>query len=186
MNTRALGILLAAALVALALALAGCGGEEAAPSATSGGSETFAEDLPAPVAAKRAAILSAAERGDYDSLRAEVEPDAFLSDFGFGTEPDPVARWQEMGSAPLETMGALLRMPHVVRETNEGTLYQWPSYDANSHAGGLSDADRELFLTIMSEDEVENLIRPEYGYTAPRLGILADGAWWFFILNRDP
>ena len=44
----------------------------------------------------------------------------------------------------------------------------------------------ETYVGSMSEDEVENLIRPEYGYTAPRLGILADGAWWFFILNRDP
>jgi hypothetical protein len=173
-------------LAALALVGSGCGGSEIAPSASSGASETSAEGLPGPVAEKRAAILAAAESGDYGALRAEVKPEVFLSDFGFGSEPDPAARWEEMGPEPLEIMGALLRMQHAVRETNEGTLYQWPIYDPNSHAGDLSAGDRKLFLTIMSEDEVEDLIRFEYGYTAPRLGILADGTWWFYILNRGP
>jgi hypothetical protein len=181
----------AAALVVAVAALvgAGCGSSETAPSATSGGSETTtssAVGLPGPVAEKRAAILAAAESGDYGALRAAVKPEVFLSDFGFGSEPDPAARWEEMGPEPLEIMGALLRMPHAVRETNEGTLYQWPIYDHNSEAGDISARDRELFLTIMSEDEVEDLIPSEYGYTAPRLGILADGTWWFFILNRGP
>jgi hypothetical protein len=173
-------------LAALALVGSGCGGSETAPSASSGASETSAEGLPGPVAEKRAAILAAAESGDYGALRAEVKPEVFLSDFGFGSEPDPAARWEEMGPEPLEIMGALLRMPHAVRETNEGTLYQWPIYDPNSHAGDLSAGDRKLFLTIMRADEVEDLIRSEYGYTAPRLGILADGTWWFYILNRGP
>jgi hypothetical protein len=173
-------------LAALALVGSGCGGSETAPSASSGASEASAEGLPGPVAEKRAAILAAAESGDYGALRAEVKPEVFLSDFGFGSEPDPAARWEEVGPEPLEIMGALLRMPHAVRETNEGTLYQWPIYDPNSHAGDLSAGDRKLFLTIMSEDEVEDLIRSEYGYTAPRLGILADGTWWFYILNRGP
>ncbi|MEO8290901.1 MAG: hypothetical protein ABI649_07900 [Gaiellaceae bacterium] len=172
-------------LVVSALVVAGCGSEEAAPPANSGGSPTSAESLPGLVAERQAAILAAAESGDYESLRAEVEPDVFLSDFGFGEEPDPVGRWEAMGPETLETMGVLLRMPPVVRETNEGTLYQWPSYDADSHAGDLSAADRELFLTVMGEEEVANLIRPELGYTAPRLGILADGTWWFFILEGE-
>jgi hypothetical protein len=178
----------AVALVVAVAALVGsdCGGSENAPSASSGGSETSADGLPGPVAETRSAILAAAGSGDYGALRAEVKPEVFLSDFGFGGEPDPAARWEEMGPEPLEIMGALLRMQHVVRETNEGTLYQWPIYDPNSDTGDLSAKDRELFLTIMSEDEVENLVRSEYGYTAPRLGILADGTWWFFILNRDP
>jgi hypothetical protein len=181
----------AVALVVAVSALvgSGCGASENAPSAGSGGSETTtssADGLPGQVSQKRAAILAAAESGDYRALRAEIKPEVFLSDFGFGSEPEPAAQWEEMGPEPLEIMGALLRMQHVVRETNEGTLYQWPIYDPDSHAGDISARDRELFLTIMSEDEVEDLIRSDYGYTAPRLGILADGTWWFFILNRDP
>jgi hypothetical protein len=30
------------------------------------------------------------------------------------------------------------------------------------------------------------LITDEYGYTSPRLGILEDGTWWFFILEGGP
>jgi hypothetical protein len=135
----------------------------------------------------RARILSAADSGDYELLRPLVEPAVFLSDFGFGAhEPDPVGRWEDIGPEPLETMGALLRMPHAVRETNEGTLYQWPRFDPDSDAGDLSAAEREVFLTFMTEDELVNAFLPDYGYTGPRLGILADGTWWFFVTGGAP
>jgi hypothetical protein len=37
----------------------------------------------------------------------------------------------------------------------------------------------------MTEREFARLVPYEYGYVGPRLGILADGTWWFFILNPD-
>jgi hypothetical protein len=166
-----------ATLAVLAVAATGCESEKAASPGTKG--------LPAPVEETRSAILAAAENGEYDDLRALLEPKVFLSDFGFGTG-DPVQRWQELGAKPLQTMGALVRMSHSVRETNEGTLYQWPSYDPDSTAGDLSAEDRKLFLTIMSEDELTNAFNRDYGYTAPRLGILSDGTWWFFIREAGP
>jgi hypothetical protein len=91
-----------------------------------------------------------------------------------------------MGSKPLETMGVLLEMPHVVRETNEGTLYEWPAYDPDSEPADLRPQDRKRFESVLSEDEVDELITGDYGYTGPRLGILADGTWWFFILEGGP
>jgi hypothetical protein len=170
----------AVALVVAVSALlgSGCGGSETTPAS--------AEGLPGPVAETRSAILAAAESGEYEPLRDVVQPKSFLSDFGFGEEQDPVGRWQEMGSKPLETMDALLRMPHVVRETNEGTLYEWPQFNADSSAGDVSAAEREVLLTVMTEDELTNAFLPEYGYTGPHLGILADGDWWFFVLERAP
>ena len=92
---------------------------------------------------------------------------------GFGDEPDPVGRWEQMGPKPLETMGTLLRMPYAVRETNEGTLYEWPQFNADSSAADVSADERKLLLTIMTEDELTNALLPEYGYTGPQLGILA-------------
>ncbi len=148
-----------ALVVALsALAGSGCGGSETTSSS--------AEGLPWPVAETRSAILAAAESGEYEPLRDVVDPKSFLSDFGFGEEPDPVGRWEEMGSKPLDTMGTLLGMPHVVRETNEGTLYEWPQFK--------------------TEDELNNAFLPEYGYTGPHLGIVADGDWWFFLSGGAP
>jgi hypothetical protein len=46
--------------------------------------------------------------------------------------------------------------------------------------------ERKLLRTIMTEAELRDAILPEYGYTTPRLGILADGTWWFFILEGGP
>ena len=170
----------AVALVVTVAALVGCG---------CGGSETTppsAEGLPEPVAKTRSAILAAAESGEYGPLRDVVKPESFLSDFGFGNEPDPVGRWEKTGSKPLDTMGTLLRMAHVVRETNEGTLYEWPQFNADSRAGDVSADERDLLLTIMTEEELTNAFLPEYGYTGPRLGILADGDWWFFVSGGAP
>jgi hypothetical protein len=173
----------AVCIVFLALLISACGNETSSPGGRTG-SKTSAEGLPAPVADKHAAILAAAGKGDYEALRPLIDQETFLSDFGFGRDaPDPVDRWQELGPKPLQIMGAVLRMPHAVRETNEGTLYQWPSLGPDSKERDLSAEERELFSQVLTEDELENLILPELGYTGPRLGLLADGGWWFFILG---
>jgi hypothetical protein len=169
----------------VALGAPACGSEEASRSAASAPTPTTAAPQPSSFADTRAAIL-AADKGDYGALRPLIDADVFLSDFGFGEEPDPAGRWEEMGSQPLETMGVLLRMKHVVRETNEGTLYQWPAYDPDSDPVDLTARDKELFATVMSKAELERLITDEYGYTGPKLGILEDGTWWFFLLEGGP
>jgi hypothetical protein len=173
-------------LAALVLAASACGEEELAQPSGTGLGDTTTAQRSSSFSETRAAILAAADSDDYAALRPLIEPETFLSDFGFGEESDPVGRWEEMGSRPLETMGALLRMKHVVRETNEGTLYQWPSYDPDSDPGDLTRQDKDLFSTVMSQAELERLITDEYGYTSPRLGILEDGTWWFFILEGGP
>jgi hypothetical protein len=163
----------------LALVAASCQNNE------SDGSEPA--ELPAAVAETRSAILHAAESGDYERLRPLIDIDVFLSDYGFGrSQPDPVQRWRRLGPKPLATMRVLLRISSSVRETNEGTLYQWPRFGPDSSPEDMSDSERALLRTIMTDAEVRNLILPEYGYTAPRLGILADGTWWFFILEAGP
>ena len=163
-------------LATLAFLAVGCQNDESEPA-----------QLPAPVSATRTGILSAADNGDYEALRPLIELEVFLSDYGFGrSQPDPVARWRRLGQKPLQTMGVLLRMPHTVRETNEGTLYQWPRFGPNSRPEDVSDAERKLLRTIMTEAQLRNAILPEYGYTTPRLGILADGTWWFLILEGGP
>jgi hypothetical protein len=156
---------------ALALLVAGCQEDEPGPA-----------ELPAPVSTTRSGILSAADNADYDALRPLIKLEVFLSDYGFGrSQPDPVARWRKLGPKPLETIGVLLRMPHAVHETNEGTLYQWPRLDANSQAEDLSPEERRQLRKIMTEGQLRDAILPEYGYTGPRVGILADGTWWFFL-----
>jgi hypothetical protein len=153
----------AATLAVLALLAAGCQDDESEPAG-----------LPDPVAETRSQILAAAESRAYDQLPP------LLRDGG------EVTRWRQAGPKPLEIMDAVLRMPHQVRETNEGTLYQWPRFGPNSEPGEMSESERALLQRVMTEGEVRGLIHPDYGYTAPRLGILADGRWWFFVLDRAP
>jgi hypothetical protein len=180
---------LALVLALLAGVSVGCGGEDSAASPptatdTTTVSEPVASELPSPVFGTREGILDAAKSGDYESLRPLIDQKVFLSDFGFGSR-DPVGRWRELGPEPLETMAVLLRMAHTVRETNEGTLYEWPRFGADSRAEDMSLAERESLGQIMSDAELEQVILPEVGYTGPRLGILADGTWWFFILEGE-
>jgi hypothetical protein len=167
----------AAALACLTLAQPGCRHDDPA--------ERLPAGLPAPVSETRDAILAAAESGAYDPLREVLDPKVFLSDFGFGDVPDPVGLWERLGPKPLETMGGLLRMRHVVRRTNEGTLYEWPRFDANSKREEATEREREQLSSFMTDEELENAFLPELGYTGPRLGILADGVWWFFVLEGE-
>jgi hypothetical protein len=190
---------LAVALATLALAV-GCGGDDEARSAaeisTEGTTESVVstepepepvetvEKLPDPVAQTRAAILAAAKARDYDALEAVIDPEVFLSDAGRGV--DPVPHWRELGTAPLEAMETLLGMSGTVEETNEGTLYRWPRFTTNSSPEEMSDAEREALIALLGEDGLRVAFQEEYGYVAPRLGILADGAWWFLVLDAAP
>lgn len=142
------------------------------------------EELPGSVARTRAAILAAATAQDYDALEPLVDAEIFLSDAGFGV--DPVAYWRDLGTAPLEAMAVLLALPHTVRETNEGTLYQWPRFTADSDPADMSAAERDALTTLLGESGLAASFQAETGYVAPRLGVLADGTWWFFILDTAP
>lgn len=189
-----------AAIVLAALALAAaCGGDEsgsASEISTEGPTESVPvtdtepgpvptiEELPDPVAQTRAAILAAATARDYDALEAVIDPEVFLSEAGFGV--DPVPYWRELGTAPLEAMETLLGMSSTVEETNEGTLYRWPRFTSNSSPEEMSDAEREALTALLGEDGLRVAFQSETGYVAPRLGILADGTWWFLVLEPAP
>jgi hypothetical protein len=84
--------ILPAAMLAL-LAVPACGSEEASRPAGSGRGEVSTEDRPTSFSTMRSAILAAAESGEYEGLRPLIDADTFLSDFGYGQEPDPVGRW---------------------------------------------------------------------------------------------
>lgn len=181
-----------AILAGLAPAAACSGGEEASPARPDAASTT--ESLPAPapnveaipeaVAETRARILEASSAGDYDVLEPVLEPARFLSDTGFGVAPLP--EWRRLGSGPLEAMGVLLTLPHSVRETNEGTLYQWPRFTADSDPSELSETEEGALSAIVAEGGLESVFLAETGYIGPRLGILADGTWWFFLSGGAP
>jgi hypothetical protein len=141
-------------------------------------------ELPDPVAKTQAAIFNAANARDWEALRDLISPATFLSDVGFGV--DPIEHWQTLGWVPLEATETLMGMEPTVRETNEGTLYQWPRFTADSSPAEMSADERRALMDLLGEAGLRNAFQEETGYVAPRLGILADGTCWFLILEPAP
>jgi hypothetical protein len=175
-------------LVALAgvLALAGCGGTETVTiteSRTETETETVAETttvteaapngLPAPVAETHAALLAAAESGDYEQLRPFL-PEEFSYTFGVPPEGGPIAYWQqveaESDESPIDRLADVLRLPYTLYR---GT-YVWPfAYDKQRNE--LTRYERRLLGDLAVYSGAGS------GYLGWRAGIAPDGTWRFFI-----
>ena len=180
-------------LVVLAgvLALAACGGTEtvtttvtetrtATETVTQTGTVTQTETvsepaagLPARVASTHAALLAAAESGDYEALRPLI-PRRFSYTFGAPVEGGPIAYWQSLekqtGERPIEILARILRMPYTL----SGGTYIWPfAYDKSQDE--LTSHERRI-LGDLSDDFGEGS-----GYLGWRAGIRPGGRWIFFI-----
>ena len=135
--------------------------------------------LPAAVEEKHAALLAAAESGDYEALRELVPTDGFEYTFGEPVEDGAVAYWQKLEGTtdqqPLETLARILRMPYVL---TRGT-YIWPWAYAVESRTDLSAHERELLAPLGPLDTL--FPAPGSGYFGWRTGILPDGGWSFFV-----
>ena len=137
-----------------------------------------ATDIPAAVEETRAALLEAAESGDYEGLRALIPSDGFEYTFGGPVAGGPIAYWQrleqETDERPLETLAAILELPYVLSRG----YYVWPwAYTVASRAD-LSKHERELLSPLGAPDE---LVLDGTGYLGWRAGIAPDGTWSFFV-----
>ena len=168
-----------------ALALAACAGggtdtvsvtETRVETETQAVTETVAGEpvgLPPEVAETQAALLAAAESGDYEALRPLI-PDEFSYTFGLPPEGGPIEYWQqveaESGESPIEILARLLRLPYTL---SAGT-YVWPfAYDKQEDE--LTDYERELLGDLAVYSGAGS------GYLGWRAGIEPDGTWRFFI-----
>jgi hypothetical protein len=145
--------------------------------------DTATETAPCATASDRgrgdtAALLAAADSGDYEVLRPLVPSGGFEYTFGGPVDGGPVSYWQELERTtrerPLETLAALLRMPYVL---TRGT-YVWPWAHTASSEHDLSAHEKELLAPIRNLDEV---IVEGTGYLGWRTGIDPGGDWSFFV-----
>ncbi len=167
-----------------ALLLAGCGGTETV-TVTVSETETetvtttetttapVAVGLPQPVAETHAALLAAAESGDYEALRPLI-PDEFSYTFGAPEEDDPIAYWQELEEAgeesPIEILARILELPYTL----SGGMYVWPfAFDKTEDE--LTRHERRLLGDLAVYSGAGS------GYLGWRAGIEPDGTWRFFI-----
>jgi hypothetical protein len=167
-----------------ALALAGCGGTETVTvtvsetetqteTTTETTTEALAVGLPGPVAETHAALLAAAESGDYEALRPLI-PDNFSYTFGAPEEDDPIAYWQELEEAgegsPIEILARILELPYTL---SAGT-YVWP-FAFDKQEDELTRYERRLLGDLAVYSGAGS------GYLGWRGGVEPDGTWRFFI-----
>jgi hypothetical protein len=138
--------------------------------------EAAAPGLPAPVARTYAAVLAAAEAGDYEALRPLLG-DGFRYTFGGPVAGGPIAYWRNLedaGARPLEALAAVLRLPYTLSRG----LYVWPfAYDL-SQADEVTAHERALLEPLGGAGRV---FVPGTGYLGWRAGIEPDGDWVFFV-----
>ncbi len=167
-----------------ALALAGCAGggtetvsetETRVETETEVVTETVAEPvgLPPEVAATHAALLAAAETGDYEALRPLI-PDELSYTFGGGAPGGAIEYWQDVeaqgGESPIEILRRILELPYTL---SSGT-YVWPfAFDKTEDE--LTDYERGLLEDLAVYSGAGS------GYLGWRAGIAPDGTWRFFI-----
>ena len=139
--------------------------------------QTVAEPvgLPPAVAEMHAALLEAAQSGDYEALRPLLPESGFSYTFGSGVPDGPIAYWQgverQTGESPIEILARILRLPYTL----SGGMYIWPfAYDKQEDE--LTAHERELL-----GDLANSYSGAGSGYLGWRAGIEPDGTWRFFI-----
>ena len=170
----------ALAAVVVVVVAAGCGGETRTTTRTVTVTEAPSEDagVPAAVLKTRAALLRAAETGDYEELRPLV-PKQFSYTFGGPFAGGPIAYWRniekETDQRPIAILADLLRLPYTLYQ---GT-YTWP-FAFDKQCDDFSEYERDLLRAVggtdMSDDCGDGV-----GYLGWRVGIEPDGDWVFFI-----
>jgi hypothetical protein len=140
--------------------------------------EAAESGLPEAVEQTRAALLEAAESGDYEALRPLVPETAFEYTFGSPVQGGPLAYWRELerttGERPLEALAEVLRMPVTLARG----IYVWPfAYDVAS-LDDLTAHERELLAPL---GPLESVFVAGTGYVGWRAGIEPDGTWTFFV-----
>ncbi len=136
-------------------------------------------DLPTAVAAKRAAILSAASACDLEELVALTGP-AFIASFG---DSDPLTLWtgQEAdGAEPIRYLVELLSLPYSTTEAEGDVVYVWPSAHSFDDWQSVPTADRQALESLYSAAELAEFDRFG-GYLGYRIGIDQDGNWLYFV-----
>jgi hypothetical protein len=138
---------------------------------------TSAAGIPSEVETTRAALLEAAQSGDYEALRPLLSDDLKYT-FGEPVDGGPIAYWQELerttDERPLESLAAILKMPYVLSQG----YYVWPWAYALRSSDELSQHEQDVLAPLGPPSE----FFPEgIGYLGWRVGIAPDGTLAFFV-----
>jgi len=141
------------------------------------------DDLPPAVAGTRRALLSAAQSGDLNDLRAILaQADHFR--FSYSVEPGPIDYWEAIrarrgGRPVLRALAQALALPAA---RTDGGEFVWPylaSLPAQPYAQLAPETAADVSL-LMTRDTWDARAA-EIGYAGYRVSIAADGTWTGFI-----
>ena len=133
------------------------------------------EAPPDAVLRKRAAMVDAAEAGDYEGLAELTDPNEFEYTFGEPVAGGPAAFWLEAAQSgevptPADALAMILRMPYTLSRG----IYVWPfAYDKTEDE--LTSYERGLLKPLGQGGAFAD------GYLGWRAGIRPDGRWVFFV-----
>lgn len=166
-------------VAALSLALPGVAAAQAA--------KRCPAQLPAPVAAKRdaivAAVTAAASTGDWTALGKLAGPGEFT--YSFGDEGDPVAYWRQSVQDGIDIpryLAGVLAMPCIVSYEDDRRQYWWPAaveFDWKDLGAAERQALERLYAGKVDDWYIEG--RATGYYVGWRVSIEADGAWSAFV-----
>ena len=155
---------------------AGLGGEDAALPCRPQDAALPPQDLPPAVAETRERLAALAASCDYDGLAAIVETDG--TTLSFGDVGDPVEFWVaegRRGEDPLGLLAALLTTTPA--HDPESDYWAWPA----AHVDPSDEASWTELEPILGTETVATLRQAVEGYLGWRVGIAADGTWWFYV-----
>jgi len=139
--------------------------------------------LPAPVAAKRDAIVAAAKARDWTALKALIGPGEFT--YSFGDEGDAIGFWQDslkQGVDVPKMMVAIFAMPCMISLEDDRREYWWPSaaeYPWKDLNAAEKKALQDLYGAKIDEWWLEG--RDKGYYVGWRGSIDAKGGWGAFV-----
>jgi len=143
----------------------------------------IAQDLPQPVAAKRAAIVAAAVACDYKALAA-LTGDPFTYSFGGGD--DAAGYWRglegsnDVTTKPLEAMVRLLNLRHGVNDAGSVTYYVWPAAFSYNSWDEVPEVDKEALRVLYGDKDFSSFAQFG-GYIGYRVSITSKGDWNAFV-----
>ena len=193
-----IGVLIALALAAPAMAQGKAKTEPAAPKAAApakspakAGEPVKVEAisdlarLPDKVRQTRQRIVDAAKTGDINKVATVMQSNEMMPVFSFGGERDPIEFWKASypdsdGIEALAILTEILEMPfvHLDRGTPQ-EMYVWPYFYSVPLAQLTPEQKVELFRLVTGADWKEMV---DFGaYIFFRIGISPDGVWHFFV-----
>ena len=139
---------------------------------------TADDELPAAVADKKQAIVTAAHAFDYDGLEKLLDPAEFA--YSYGESGDPVGYWrrlEEEAEVPIlgDYLPVILGAPFARRDDT----YVWPSAYVKKPSEWTAE-DRQWLENFYSEEEIRGFEKAG-NYLGWRVGIRKDGHWLFFV-----